>query len=348
MRRLGPSRARGRALTCALGVLLAIAPDRVRADPPPSAARRDDATRVAVVGDADAPLTARLVAELRFLGFTPEVLTAIATPDPAALVELARDHGVAAAIAVDTTGGRVQVWIFDRMTGKLVARAFAQTEPGADAPRELAVRSVELLRASLLELEHGPTPAAEIDATPVARRTLRPAGPRLGVGAAIAVGGAPGGLPVAAHLRAFVRYMPHPHIGVVLAGTAPLHAMRIQATEGTARIHAGWLGVGPRVGLRRPDATFVPDLSAVIGPVFVGMEGLAAAGHVGTRALVVDAIVESAAGLEIALSPRVRLRLEAVAGVCTRTVRVIFSGRPVARWCRPHALGSVGIGVVGW
>jgi hypothetical protein len=316
----------------------------------PARTRPAGSARIAVVGRADTEVTARLVAELRFLGFYPEVVDPPPSNDPDALVQLARTRLAAAAIAVDVAGGRVQVWIVDRMTGKLVARELVLSrDPAGDEPREIAVRSVELLRASLVEVEQGPPPPeAEVAVSPAALRTLRRPAPRFGLGAGMAVGGAPGGLPVAVHARAHLRYMPHPIIGVVLSGTAPLHAVEVAAPEGVARIRTGWLGVGPRVSLRRPDATVVPDLSAVVGAAFVGMEGSAAPGHIGTRALVVDAIFEGAAGLELAVSPRIRLRFEAAAGVCARTVRVRFSGRPVAEWCRPHALGSVGIGVVGW
>lgn len=338
------------ALAVALPVLApvsghALGPPRVSAETDSSSS-----TRIAVVGRADAEVTARLVAELRFLGFAPEVIAPPSSPEPQALVELARAEGVAAAIAVDMEGGRVQVWIVDRMTGKLVARELVlSTDPARDEPREIAVRSVELLRASLVEVEHAPPPPeAEVGVSPAARRTLRRPRPRVIVGAGAAVGGAPGGLGVIAHARGQLRVMPHPYVGVVLVGNAPLHAAVVTAPEGVARIRTGWLGVGPRVGLRAPDATVVPDLFATVGPAFVGMEGSAAPGHVGARALVVDAIFEGGTGLEVAVSPRIRLRVEAAAGVCARTVRVRFSGRPVANWCRPHALGSVGIGVVAW
>lgn len=310
--------------------------------------------RVAVVGRKDDELTGRLVAELRFLGFSPEVMAPPSDPGPSPLVELARARGVAAAVAVDVDGGRVQVWIVDRMTGKLVARELVLSpEAGEAEPREIAVRAVELLRASLVEVEHAPSPPeAEVPVPPAARRALRRPRPRLGLGAGVAVGGAPGGLGVAAHGRAFLRYMPHPRIGVLLSGTAPLHAAEVTAPEGVARIRTGWLGVGPRVGLRPPDATVVPDLFVTAGAALVGMEGIAAPSprgtHQGTHALVVDAIFEGGAGLEVAVSPRIRLRFEAAAGVCARTVRVRFSGRPVASWCRPHALGSAGIGVLAW
>lgn len=317
----------------------------------PADARTTNSLRIAVVDLASPEITARLVAELRFLGFSPEVVPPPASTFPETLVALARSSGAAAAISVDAAGGRVQVWIVDRMTGKLVARELALAAPADadDEPREIAVRSVELLRASLLEVEHAPPPPeAEVVVPPPARRTLRRPRPRFGAAVGVAVGGAPGGLPVAAHARAHLRYTPHPYVGVILSGTAPLHAVEVSAPEGSARIRTGWLGVGPRVALRPPDATVVPDLSATVGAAFASMDGSPAPGHVGARSLVVDAIFEGAAGLEIALSPRIRLRLEAAAATCARTVRVRFAERPVASWCRPHALGSLGIGVVGW
>ncbi len=334
-------------------VVLGPTPARAAAPAVPSSVDSADATastRVAVVGRAEAEVTIRLVAELRFLGFTPRVIATPSTPDPEALLALARAQAVAAAIAVDMAGGRVEVWIVDRVTGKQLARELVlSTDPASDGPREIAVRSVELLRASLAEVERGPPPPeAEVIVSPAARRTLRPPRPRLSLGAGVAVGRAPGGLPVAAHVRAFARYTPHPYLGVVLAGTAPLHAVEVTGPEGLARVRTGWLGAGPRVGLRRPDATVVPDLGLTIGAAFVGMDGQAAPGLVGARARVFDAIFEGAAGLELAIAPRVRVRLEAAAAACARTVRVRFSERPVATWCRPHVLGSLGIGVAAW
>ncbi|MEM9457766.1 MAG: hypothetical protein AAGF11_26545 [Myxococcota bacterium] len=327
----------------------------------PAQPRRSDTPRIAVVVPAGSDVAARLVAELRFLGFVPEIV------EPSGhgrddLIALARARAVAAAIAVDTAQGRVEVTIVDRMTGKLVSRELVLSGESADGSagesadgsangdsREIAVRSVELLRASLLELERAPSPPeAEVTAGPAVRRTLRRSRPRLSVGAGAVVGGGPGGVPVAVHARAYLRYTPHPYLGVVVLGNAPLHAVSVVAPEGTARLRTGWLGVGPRVALRPPEATVVPDLAVVAGAAFMGMQGVPAAGYQGARSLVADAVFEGSAGVEIAISPRIRARLSAAAAVCARTVRVRFAGRSAATWCRPQVLGSLGIGVVAW
>ncbi len=314
----------------------------------PVAAEVDVGDRVVVVRNPDPDLDARLLAELRFLGFTSEVVDVPVPRDVAALHDLARVHDAAAAIAIHDGGDRVTVWIGDRVTGKSVARALDPTQP--DRAREIAVRTVELLRASLVELQHVPAaPEAEVASSPTIERTLSAlVRARLVIAAMGAAGGAPGGLGVMGHVRAAVRYAPHRHVGVVLSGTAPLHAAEVRGPEGRADVYAGWIGLGPWFGLRRRDARALPDLSLAVGPAFVDMRGHAAAGRTSAHARVVDAMFEATAGLDVVLSRRIRLRLEASAGTCARTVRVRFSDRPVATWCRPHALGAIGLGVVAW
>jgi hypothetical protein len=324
------------------------APDGLVAAEPIAAAEIDVGDRVVLVRNPDPDLDARLVAELRFLGFVADVVDVPVPRDVAALHDLARVHDAAAAIAVHDGGDRVTVWIGDRVTGKSVARALEPTQP--DRPREIAVRTVELLRASLVELQHvPPVPEAEVASSPTIERTLSArVRARIFVAAMGAVGGAPGGLGVMGHVRAAVRYAPHRHVGVVLSGTAPLHAAEVRGPEGRADVRTGWIGLGPWFGVRRRDAWVLPDLSLGVGPAFVDMRGHAAVGRSSAHVRVVDAMFEATAGLDVVLSRRIRLRLEASAGTCARTVRVRFSDRPVATWCRPHALAAIGLGVVAW
>lgn len=301
--------------------------------------------RIAVIA-ADAEVDRRLVGELHFLGFDAKVVTSPSGRAPQDLSALARRLDVAAAIAVDQDGHQVVVWIVDRMTGKLVARVLdlATTD---DAPREIAVRAVELLHASLAEVAMGrPAPEAEVPVTAASRGMLRPTDPRWGAAVGVLVGGAPGGTPVAVHARAHVRFMPHRTIGLLLQGTAPLTAMTIATPEGTIRVHAGWVALGPRVVLRPPQKRVVPEITATVGPVFIRMEGDAAPGFRGTRDRVVDALFEADVALEIALTARLRLRGEAGVAVCAREIGIRAGGRTAATWCRPHGLGSLALGGV--
>ena len=99
---------------------------------------------------------ARLSAELRAAGFTVRTIDASGRDGRA---EVERVAGSFATIAIVTTelGAVADVWVADRLTGKTTVRRVDVIDPALPtAASDLAVRSVELLRASLLEL-HEPS-----------------------------------------------------------------------------------------------------------------------------------------------------------------------------------------------
>jgi hypothetical protein len=129
-----------------------------------SSAAEPQRSRVAIVrtASADALLreaNTRLRAELLTAGF--EVVDVASVPgDPRSGVERASEGSFATvAMARTGTGALADVWISDHVTGKTVVRRLrVGTEPNAAAI--LAIRALELLRASLLEVST-PKPAAE-------------------------------------------------------------------------------------------------------------------------------------------------------------------------------------------
>ncbi|WP_437981638.1 hypothetical protein [Sorangium sp. So ce117] len=97
--------------------------------------------------------TVRLEGELRAVGFSVRSLEGAPGVDGRAQIEGA--GGVFAAIAIlETDGGAVaDAWIADHATKETLVRRVELGVPGAsNAASDLAVRSAELLRASLLEL----------------------------------------------------------------------------------------------------------------------------------------------------------------------------------------------------
>jgi hypothetical protein len=112
--------------------------------------------RVVQVGDADPAVrqaTTRLEAELLAAGFAVDL---DATPATAPRAEVESGGSPAfISIAVLRSGSQVEadVRVVDSVTGKtLLGRVDAGLEPGPSPARTLAIRAVELLRASLLEL----------------------------------------------------------------------------------------------------------------------------------------------------------------------------------------------------
>ncbi|MCA9712399.1 MAG: hypothetical protein KDK70_41570, partial [Myxococcales bacterium] len=234
---------------------------------------------------------------------------------------------------------RVEIWRSDpervRLTEVLVAA------DDLEGSRALAVRSAELLGllatraqphrsrgSQRLAGPEGPEgPEAPLGAHEDGSRA-KPPRPRFGVGAGIAAGSTLQG-PVAAFARLRLQHMPHPRVGVVVVGTAPL-------VSTTTEARAGGLGVGPRFVLRRPDAVLVPDLSATVGMSLVDR---------GAPPVAVGARVDGAAGLELAVSPRIRLRGEGAVGICARTLPTRSEHR-LGSARGPLVLGALGLGVV--
>lgn len=124
---------------------------------------RASPSRVVVVQSANESqivnqATTRLRAELAASGF--EVVTVDRGPGvtPREAVEDVGLHPMATLSIVSTEkGAAVDVWVADHLTGKtLVRRVDIESRAAPSAPRVLAIRAVELLRASLLEAESAP------------------------------------------------------------------------------------------------------------------------------------------------------------------------------------------------
>ncbi len=140
------------------------------------AGRAGASPRVAVVrGEHEADpegLEPRLRAELESAGF--EVVI-VRVEQPASRDQLEatarRTESFAAIALIRPAGGEaVDVWVIDRVTGKTVLRRIEAPTASAETGSILAVRAVELLRASLIELHLRTTPSGEIEPEPEVER----------------------------------------------------------------------------------------------------------------------------------------------------------------------------------
>jgi hypothetical protein len=120
----------------------------------------------------------RLAAELRAAGFEVEERVVEGDADARQLVEEPGVVGPFATVLLRRAGGRAatDVWVADHVTHKTVVRRFgAQAGEGSD--RALALRVVELMRASLVEPLVLPAPEAEPNALSPGAATASPSGP---------------------------------------------------------------------------------------------------------------------------------------------------------------------------
>lgn len=156
------------------GVAVAEPPPQPPAEAPASA---PPTTTTIVLVEPEAPslfvkeALTRLAGELRAAGFSVVRVTS-AKPDPRGSLEDAlATSGAAAGIVLERNEdrARAEIWVSDRLTGKLSVRPLS----GDDGPPVLAVRAVELLRASLLELEPEATPKG-VERAPIDALVKRP------------------------------------------------------------------------------------------------------------------------------------------------------------------------------
>lgn len=122
------------------------------------------AATVAIVRPANAPelmieTVGRLSGELASVGFAVEIVdeaTTDATRGPHAWLErLASSRGFDAVVAIlgDGTPDSVEVWVVDKVTKKSVVRNIALGGAAEGTPKTLAIRAIELLRSSFLEID---------------------------------------------------------------------------------------------------------------------------------------------------------------------------------------------------
>lgn len=120
----------------------------------------------------------QLAGELAAHDFEGVLLPPSTSDDLATLESAARRSDAMAGVALHRTadGSAVDVWLLDRVTGKLSRRTIA-VGGVADAARLLAIRTVDLLRASLAELRFVPQPPRAV--VGARRRPVPPAATRL-------------------------------------------------------------------------------------------------------------------------------------------------------------------------
>jgi hypothetical protein len=318
---------------------------------------------IAVVVSPGDRFGARLVAELELLGFRAIVVDpagAGASPPAASRESLeaaARDADAAAAIRAVPSAHGVEVWIADRVTGKTVLREMSRDDGAANVDGVLAVRAVELLRASLLEASMPDAPRGEVERTPALAVHLQPPPPRIaalapapttvrfGVGGALLASG--GGFGPAASLAIDVAWMPTERIGLDAFTAIPLTRPSIASGGNRADLSALMAGGALRIAFASRASAWTPSADLGLSVVSLRSTGTATTGFVSSTSSAISAAPFIGAGLAFAATPTFRLRAELRAAVVTRSVSVEFANQRVASWGAPVIVPELG-GDFGW
>lgn len=135
----------------------------------------------------------RVHGELVSAGFNVEVAPSLSLGNTlVALEQAARAPGVDAVLAIlgDASPDSIELWVVDRVTGKTTIRRLPNPGISDRAAESLAIRALELLRASLLEIAMATDSAPHVSAPPpVARLMQETLDPRTSARWSVEVGG---------------------------------------------------------------------------------------------------------------------------------------------------------------
>lgn len=310
---------------------------------------------IAILTFPEDPFGLRVAAELRELGFE----TVLVDPkgqeaSRAALEASARAAGAIAAVRAFPSPRGVEVWIADRVTGKTLLRELSSAD--ADGEQALALRTVELLRASLLEVSLPEAPAGEVPATPELTRrfglppTVPPASepsPAFRISFASGLLLSPGGFDGAPSLVAGVDWMFSEHAGFAALAALPMGTSRVRRDEGSADLSTWMAGGGVRLLFTTRERPWVPSADLGLLGVSLSGTGTPEPGFAANEASSVLVAPFARLGLAFALTPRFRLRADFAAGGVTQRVTIRIAGSDAATWGSPFTLSSLGLDY-GW
>ena len=319
---------------------------------PLDARAQSGATLVAIVtAEPSSSLTKRVRAELEGLGLDVIVLKPPdeGSPSRAPLEQAARSVGAVAAVRlVASSEGKVEVWVADRVTGKALVRELDAPGTGA-SDAAVAIGSVELLRASLMELHsgeppHGDAPANEklqslaLAPTPTAARL----GLGAGAGAELGVRGL--GPSADANVGLWIRLASH--LGIRLVADASLSPAHQVTPSGAVDTRSQLFGALASWDFVDASSRWVPSLAAGMAAAHVSATGTAAPPFVSSTEDRWCAAPVADVGLAWSLSPGLRLRADGLAVLTLPPVHVTTPTTAVGWWGAPALFVSLGVEVL--
>jgi hypothetical protein len=306
-------------------------------------ARADDPTRVLVVGRDDDALVLAIVDELAAVGIDSEI---VSVPDSGqdwrSLRRLARLRASALLISASRTEDEIDVVLVDRISGKVTVRSLAADGTDPSAVRRIALRTVDLLRVSLRELERGTPVDAEVPVPEFAERIGVPA-PEAWVGVGAGVGGSVGGLGPWGTLQVWTRVESYAPLTLALRASIPVLAATLESEIGVADVRPWELALDVRLRARVGPLALEGGMAASFW--LVSMHGRAAAPYIGRDDAVPALLGSVVVGASLDLARGFRLRLDGGLGLSLPEVAVRLGDARRATLGVPAVWSLIGVEV---
>jgi len=301
----------------------------------------------------------RLKGELTSAGFETQIVDSAArgaTADSrAGLEQLAVRRGADAVVAIvgDLSPDSVEVWVIDKVTGKSVVRRVPFEPASERASKTLAIRAIELLRSSFLEIDlaahdrrnepgaASPPPPAVVHFVEMEKLARHPEvfGVEVGGAAVMSLDGVgPALLPLVSFDWALRPWL---LLQAALAGlgTRPT----VANNEGSAQVAQAYGLLGGSVRFRA-DARLRPFAALAAGALRTSVEGRADTPNQGRAVEQWSFLVDAGVGSQLRLPDRFYLSLAAHAQLAEPYLAVRLVETVVATSARPNLLLTLTIG----
>ncbi len=312
-------------------------------------------TIVLVANQPDATIIASLRGELAALGMRVLVVQpGDHVVSPFDLTDAARLKHAIAAFRVIVEEGRVEVWLADRVTGKVLLRevlmAKGDNQPQTDESTVVA-RAVELLRASLLELDIDERPKGEVVApvrlppklqAPIAAPPTQTAA-RWGLTTSVALLAASSRAAFSPGLGVALHWQPTPYFGTVARVTLPFDGPTYVAPEGRAQVTPRWASAGLRWTLPEFGRKFHASLESGLGFLFINIVGIGITGYSGRSSFDTDPVPYLGGDLRYSLSRSIAVSLGVLAGPGLKPSKIVFDTDVIDRYGRWTVVTLLGL-----
>jgi hypothetical protein len=317
-----------------------------------ASARADAAPRtvVMVVDPSALPLALRLRQEIESLGLVVKWLPPERAASPS-LEQEAKTASAVASIRIAPMGGSdVDMTIFDRVTGKTVSWklvAASTTDPAAG--ELIATRSVELLRASLLEMAARPAPApAPPPPERQPSRAARDPAPSRGRPDALSFSLGPSALYSAdfrpgVHVLSTLTWMPFFRAGLSGSVLTPITPGRLVATEGTVELFASFYRLGGVLEVTSRRSPVSLRLTAAIGLGNLQLRGQATPTYISASDNRWVACPSLGITARFPLAPGLRIFVDGTGSTAFPNTVIRLAGREATAFGRPALSAALGL-----
>lgn len=311
---------------------------------PSARAQAPSKTVVMVVAPSALPLALRLRQEIESLGLAVKWLPSERAQLPS-LEQEATSAGAVASIRIAPMGGSdVDMSIFDRATGKTVSWklvAASSTDPAAG--ELIATRSVELLRASLLQMaarpESPPAPPRP-SAAPAELARERPENLALWLGPAVlsSTDFRPG-----VHVVSGLTWMPFTRLGLSASALVPVLPQQLSRPEGSVELYGSFYRLGGVLEATGPQAPVSLRLTAAAGVGRLELGGQASPNYRGVTEGRWVACPSLGVTARFALASHLRLFVDGNGSIAFPKTVIRVAGREATEWGRPVLGAALGL-----